>query len=130
MERLILKYKDANNALETLKSILTEPFSIIIRDATVQRFEYTFEAFWKFIQEYLKEKEGIIANSPKGCFREFFSLGFSSEEETVQLLEMTDKRNDTSHTYKEKVAQGIFEKVSGYAVIMAMILEKLKDKIS
>lgn len=130
MERLILKYKDAQNSLETLRSILTEPFSIIIRDATVQRFEYTFEAFWKFIQEYLKEKEGIIANSPKGCFKEIFSIGFSSEDETVQLLEMTDKRNETSHTYKEKVAQGIFERVNGYAIIMAIILEKLKDKIS
>ena len=129
MERLILKYKDAQNSLETLKSILAEHFSIIIRDATVLRFEYTFEAFWKFIQEYLKEKEGIISNSPKGCFREIFSLGFTGEDETVQLLEMTDKRNDTSHTYKEKVAQGIFEKINSYAVLMAKILEQFRDRV-
>lgn len=131
MEKLILlKYNDANNSLETLRDILKEPFSIIIRDATIQRFEYTFEAFWKFIQEYLKEKEGIIVNSPKSCFREIFSLGFISEEETVRLLEMTDKRNETSHTYKEKVAQSIFEKVDGYATLMTKILEKIKSKFS
>jgi nucleotidyltransferase substrate binding protein (TIGR01987 family) len=129
VERLILKYKDAQNSLETLKSIFAEPFSIIIRDATVQRFEYTFEAFWKFIQEYLKEREGIIANSPKGCFREIFSLGFTGEDEAVQLLEMTDKRNDTSHTYKEKVAQGIFEKINSYAVLMAKIIEQFRDRV-
>lgn len=129
MERLILKYRDAQNSLETLKNILQEPFSIIIRDATIQRFEYTFEAFWKFIQEYLKEKEGIIVNSPKSCFREIFSLGFTSEEETVQLLEMTDKRNETAHTYKEKVADAIYEKINAYARLIVKVLEKLKDKI-
>ena len=97
-----------------------------MRDAAIQRFEYTFEAFWKFIREYLKEKEGIIANSPKSCFKEVFSLGFSSEEETVALQEMTDKRNDTSHTYKENVAQGIYEKLKGYAALMEKMLMEIQ----
>ena len=48
---------------------MKEPFSMIIRDATIQRFEYTFEALWKFLKEYLKEKEGIVSNSPKACFK-------------------------------------------------------------
>ena len=77
MERLVLKYQNALKALGTLKDILEEPFSVIVRDAAIQRFEYTFEAFWKFLREYLKEKEGIIANSPKSCFRETFSIGGS-----------------------------------------------------
>ncbi len=124
MERLTLRYNDARNALNTLKEILKEPFSIIVRDAAIQRFEYTFEAFWKFIKEYLKEKEGVISNSPKACFREIFSLGFSSEEETVQLQEMTDKRNDTSHTYKEQVAQNIYNKIEEYSLLMEKILFK------
>lgn len=104
MERLELKYNDALRALGTLRDIMKEPFSIIIRDAAIQRFEYTFEAFWKFIREYLKDQEGIIANSPKTCFKEIFSLGIVNERETVELQEMTDKRNETSHTYKEGVA--------------------------
>ena len=54
MERLSLRYKDSSRALNTLKAISKEPFSIIVRDASIQRFEYTFEAFWKFIREYLK----------------------------------------------------------------------------
>lgn len=129
MERLEMRFKDAQDALNTLKEVLEELFSIIVRDATIQRFEYTFEAFWKFIKAYLKEKEGIIGNSPKACFRELFSLGFSSEEETVQLQEMTDKRNDTSHTYKEQVAQSIYNKIQEYALLMDRILNKLKGKV-
>lgn len=126
MERLELKHRDALKALGTLKDILREPFSVIVRDAAIQRFEYTFEAFWKFIREYLKQKEGIVANSPKSCFKEIFSLGFAGEEETVELQEMTDKRNDTSHTYKEKVAQAIYEKLAGYCALMEKILSGLK----
>lgn len=34
----------ADHALETLKQLLPEPLTPIVRDALVQRFEYTFEA--------------------------------------------------------------------------------------
>jgi hypothetical protein len=50
MERLRMKYRDAVNAAQTLGDILKEPFSVIVRDATIQRFEYTFEALWKFLK--------------------------------------------------------------------------------
>ena len=125
MERLELKYQDALKALETLKDIKKEPFSVIVRDTAIQRFEYTFEAFWKFIKEYLKCKEGIVANSPKSCFKDIFSTGFISEEEAVGLQEMTDSRNDASHTYKIEVAQAIYEKIGGYAVLMEDTLKKV-----
>jgi nucleotidyltransferase substrate binding protein (TIGR01987 family) len=128
MERLELKYSDTVKALQTLQAIGNEPFSIIVRDAAIQRFEYTFEAFWKFIKEYVKEEEGIIANSPKAVFKELFVLGFCSEEETVRLLEMTDKRNDTSHTYREAVAQAIYERTNEYANLMAQVLERIRKK--
>jgi len=129
MERLKLKYNDALRSLRTLGEILEEPFSIIIRDATIQRFEYTFEALWKFLKEYLKEKEGIISNSPKACFKEIFSLGFLTEEDTVRCLEMTDRRNDTSHTYKEEIAQIIYSKIKGYCTLMKNLSDQFKDKI-
>lgn len=129
MERLKLKYEDTLKALSTLEDISREPFSIIVRDAAIQRFEYTFESLWKFLKEYLKEKEGIIANSPKSCFREIFSLGFLNEEETAQCLDMTDRRNDTSHTYKETVAVIIYEKIKKYVLLMRSIMERLGDKL-
>ena len=129
MERLELKYKDAQAALKTLEDILKEPYSAIVRDATIQRFEYTFEAFWKFVKEYLKEKEGLYANSPKSCFRELLSIGIASEDEVFQLLEMTDRRNETSHTYKEKVAQNIYDKTKGFFLLMDKILLGFCGKI-
>ena len=61
MDKLNLKQQDATQALKTLKEILEEPFTIIVRDASIQRFEYTFEAIWKFIKSYLETIEGIQA---------------------------------------------------------------------
>jgi nucleotidyltransferase substrate binding protein (TIGR01987 family) len=128
MERLKLKYHDATRALSTLKEILKQPFSLIVRDAAIQRFEYSFEVLWKPLKEYLKEEEGIIANSLKACFREVFSLGILTEEETVKFLEMTDRRNDTSHTYKEEVAQIIYSNIPDYFLQMEHLLKKLTEK--
>jgi len=128
MERLKLKQQDAASALKTLESVLREPFSTIIRDAAIQRFEYTFEAVWKFTKEYLKEKEGIVSGSPKAVFREMLSLGFADENQTAALLEMVDSRNDTVHTYKEEIAQAIFSKLPGYVTLMQNLLDKLADR--
>ena len=125
MERLKLKYSDTIRAMATLKEILDEPFSVIVRDATIQRFEYTFEALWKFLKEYLKEREGIICNSPKSCYREFFRLDMITEKETVKFLEMTDDRNMTSHTYKEEVSMVLYEKMRNHYILMEYLMEKI-----
>ena len=129
MERLKLRLQNARMALGTLQEILRESFSKIVRDATIQRFEYTFEAFWKFVREYLKEREGVLTNSPKACFREIFSLGFCSEDESVRLLEMTDRRNETVHTYQEAVAQKIYAQIKGDAVLIESLLSSFAEKL-
>ena len=126
MERLEVRYEDAKRAIGTLREILHESFSTIVRDAAIQRFEYTFEAYWKFIKEYLKIREGIICNSPKSCFREVFTVGIMKEDETIKLLEMTDDRNMTSHTYKEEVAQIIYGKLEEYSRLMEDTIGRFK----
>jgi nucleotidyltransferase substrate binding protein (TIGR01987 family) len=88
MEKLARRIKEAENALDTLREVLREPYSVIVRDATIQRFEYTFEIFWKLMKEYLYAHEGIECNSPKSCFREALSVGILSEERTITCLEM------------------------------------------
>lgn len=132
MERLKLKLKDAQKSLATLKEVLKEPYSILVRDATIKRFEYTFDTYWKYLKEYLKEylkiKKGITINSPKDCFREIFAQGLCTEEETEKLLEMTDSRNETAHTYKEEVANKIYSKIKGYAELMDKVLDKISAK--
>ncbi len=45
MEKLKRKIAQTECVLKTLDEVLNEPFSIIVRDTTIQRFEYTFEVF-------------------------------------------------------------------------------------
>ncbi len=125
MEKIDLQFESADKALDTLKEILLEKNTKIVRDATIQRFEYTFEAIWKYLKEYLKIQEGIIANSPKSCFRELFSLGLISEKETVACLEMTDDRNNTVHVYHEKIAISIYKKIPAYVKTMITLLNTI-----
>lgn len=61
MEKLEVAYR----ALRTLAEILEEPPTKIVRDATIQRFENSFEACWKALKAYLDETEVIVCNSPK-----------------------------------------------------------------
>ncbi|MEZ5335667.1 MAG: HI0074 family nucleotidyltransferase substrate-binding subunit [Methanolobus sp.] len=123
--KLKMKAKVAKRALETLQEIMDEPYSVIIRDAAIQRFEYTFEATWKLIKEYLFEMEGVICNSPKSCFREAFKMGLINDAESMQALYMTDDRNMTTHTYHEDIAEEIYKELAGYYVLMNRIYENI-----
>ena len=128
METLKLRIETAGKALKTLKAITEEPYSIIVRDAAIQRFEYTFETFWKVVKNYLDVQEGIICNSPKSCFKEAFKAGLLSEEETIKILEMVDDRNLTSHTYREEVAEEIYRRIRDYWDLMDRVCRRVVEK--
>lgn len=51
------KLAAAEDALQTLESVLLEPVSTIVQDATIQRFEYTLDQIWKVLQYVLEEGE-------------------------------------------------------------------------
>lgn len=125
MERLELKLQAAIKALKSLGEILKEPYSDHVRDASIKRFEYSFETFYKLVKEYIKEKEGGVCNFPKSCFKEVFSANLCSEEETISLLKMTDDRNETVHTYKEEKIKEIYSRIKGYYELMDSILQRV-----
>lgn len=129
MEKLKRKIQDAKKAILCLEEILTEKYSKIVRDATIQRFEYTFEVAWKLLKEYLYHKEGIVCNSPKSCFREAFSVGLLNEEETVLFIQMTDDRNLTSHTYDEEIAENLYKKIKNYYALLKSLIERISNNL-
>jgi len=129
VETLKLRIETTEKALKTLKAITEEPYSVIVRDAAIQRFEYTSETFWKVVKGYLDVQEGIVCNSPKSCFKEAFKVGLLSEEETVKILEMVDDRNLTSHTYHEEVAEEIYRRTRDYWKLMDEICRRIVLKI-
>ena len=125
MEELTFRLESARQASMTLEESLREPPGVMARDASVKRFEYGFEAVWKLTHAYLQEKEGSVANSPKGCFREALRVGLLNVEETELCLTMTDDRNLTTHTYQVAVAQAVYERANGYLKIMRSLVERV-----
>lgn len=129
MEDLRLRHDKASKALDTLEAILREPFSLIVRDATVQRFEYTFESVWKLAKVYLKSRKGVACQSPKDCFRQLLAVGVLTEDQAREFLEMTEDRNLTAHTYEEEVAARIFKKAAAAARLMRVLTERLRSDL-
>jgi nucleotidyltransferase substrate binding protein (TIGR01987 family) len=129
MEQLKERLESCQRALTTLDEILAMTFSTVVRDASIQRFEYSFESLWKLLKAYLYRYEGIVCNSPKQCFREGLKVELLSVEEVETCLAMTDDRNLTSHTYLEAVAEAIYRQLPSYLAVMKSLLENIQGRI-
>ncbi|GAX90828.1 HI0074 family nucleotidyltransferase substrate-binding subunit [Effusibacillus lacus] len=129
MERMEQRLKVSYRALTTLDEVLSIPNpSRIERDASIQRFEYTFEAIWKTVKQYLLEYEGMDIGSPKGVVRASLSVGLLDAEEATLALEMVDDRNLSVHTYNEALADMIFGRLPKYASLMKKWLDEVSGR--
>ena len=110
-------------AAGSLERALAEPPSEIARDATIQRFEYTFELAWKVLNRFLAEERGpsVVGDMTKrDLFRLGAKLGFITDPEAWFLY--LSARNRTSHTYNERVAEEVFALARGFALDVAALL--------
>ncbi len=106
LERDIIKFK---KALKKLDEICKEPVETeIIRDATIQRFEFTFESVWKCLKR-IGYSEGLECFSPKSCFEIAYKMGFVEDEDV--FIEIINCRNQTTHIYDEIMALDIYTKI-------------------
>lgn len=95
------------------------------RDGVIQRFEYTIELLWKVAKKVLEEN-GIVAIAPKDVIRELANIGWiNNPEELIEFLKM---RNETSHTYKEDVANMVYKASYSFASACEKIVNILKEK--
>jgi nucleotidyltransferase substrate binding protein (TIGR01987 family) len=118
----------ARKAWTALDQILREPKTAIVRDATIQRFESTFEAVWKAAQLFLRVAESIEAGSPKSTIRACREAGLLDDEQTRTALSMADDRNLTAHTYNEDLAEAIYARISAYGPLIDRWLRTMQNK--
>ena len=110
-------------ALSQLEKALQEPGNPIVRDASIQRFEFSYELCWKTLKIYLEEMHGIRAVSPRLVFKEAFALDLLENEDI--FIEMIESRNTLSRTYNEDQAQSIYVKCGEYLKEMKTVLQNL-----
>lgn len=109
-EQLLLKWEDYHKALHRLEIALTKTLDEddLYLDATIQRFEFTFELAWKLMKAGL-EYEGIEATSPRSSIREAWKQHLIGDAE--KWLDMQVKCSLSSHTYNEETAQDIYRHI-------------------
>ena len=122
-EKSVSRLEEALRLAEERRNTELYPF---LRDSSIQRFEFTFEIFWKLVKTAMREFEGVECNSPKSCMRELFKNQYVSEEEVRKLLEMVDDRNLTTHTYNEELAEELFKRLEAYAELMRSVVGRLR----
>jgi nucleotidyltransferase substrate binding protein (TIGR01987 family) len=102
----------------------TDRYYDFLRDSVIQRFEFTFDIFWKTLKDILKEQHKIMLASPRATIKECFSQNIINEKELALLEDMIDDRNNTSHAYDEVMADEIAHRASSNKDIMDTIVNR------
>ena len=76
--------------------------SLLEKEGTIQRFEFTFELAWKTLKDYLEE-QGIILQeaTPRAVIKAAFSAGILDDAQI--WIDILQYRNLLSHTYDFKI---------------------------
>ena len=124
-----LKKEQTQRALSSLEELVSKysenQTDVILRDALIQRFEYSTEAFWKYLKAYLQTEHNLSANSPREVIRTGLTAKLYSEVTSQELLQMLDDRNLTSHTYVEELAESIAHRIADYSKNMCEVMTQL-----
>jgi nucleotidyltransferase substrate binding protein (TIGR01987 family) len=110
-------------ALASLEAIVNEPKTDIVRDAVIQRFEYTFELSWKSLKRYFEIYNSLSEDNIKNLIREAGRQGLIDSVEA--WFEFHKARHLTSHTYSLKVAEQVYETAVRFAKSARVLLDRL-----
>ena len=98
-----------------------------LRDACIQRFEYTFELSWKMLKRRLEidvpNPSDVDRMSFKELIREGFERGYIADPEDWFLFR--EHRNTVAHTYDSEKAKIVFQS----AVHLEPVARKLYEAI-
>jgi nucleotidyltransferase substrate binding protein (TIGR01987 family) len=122
-------------AVISLKRALDErkklPDDEYIRDACIQRFEYTYELSWKMLKRYL---EMTVPTPEEIDAMSFASLIRTGSEQGLLLSDFSvwkqyrEKRSITSHTYDQEKAIEILKQIPSFLKDAEYLLHKLNER--
>lgn len=121
-------------ALKSLDSILNryerDGYDIDIRDAVIQRFEYTYSLAIKMITRFInmQSNEALPNMTFNETIRQANKLGLLKND-LIQWTEYRQKRNSTSHTYDETVANDVLAIIPSFKSEAEFLLKKLQEQL-
>lgn len=102
---------DLKSALERLREVLAAEPTEFNQDASIQRFEFTFELSWKLIKS-LVEFKGKSCASPRDCIRLAADMEIINDPEN--WIAFLNDRNALSHTYKQEFAKQVYSRLKKF----------------
>jgi len=131
MNKINYKLTDLEKALDKLHESSSRDASKddIVIDATIQRFEFTYELSWKLMKIYLEYNGNLEANSPRRVIKESFKEGMIVKGD--EWIKMLEDRNRTSHTYDEQTANEIFLAIKkDYISLFDEFVKRMKELLA
>jgi len=107
-------------AIQRLDEALSQPKDEFIRDSVIQRFEFTFELSWKSAKKLM----GSQSIAPKVVIREMASQGLIKDPQV--WFDYLEGRNLSSHTYKEDLAEKVYQLAKSSIADFKSLLVQLK----
>jgi len=102
-----------SKALEQLGNAIAtsqqRPLSELEKQGLIQAFEFTHELAWNVMKDYFAWQGNPGITGSRDAAREAFQKGLVEDGEG--WMEMIKSRNQTSHTYQQKVADEIAGKI-------------------
>lgn len=118
---------------EAVVAYQQEESNNFIRDAAIQRFEYTYELSHKMLKRYLEMTEPNAEAIDQMSFQDLIRT--ASERNLLSngwdiWKDYRHARNATSHTYNEKKAKEVYAVIPRFLKEADDLLTKLKNRIS
>lgn len=129
-DRFVERQAEVSNAVARLREAAAELETSIVRDAVIQRFEFSFELVWKTLKLYL-ERQGHECGGPRPTLKRAFAEGLiPTAEEADVWLQMLEDRNLASHAYDEAIAIRIYRNVArDYSPLLSTMAARIQTLI-
>lgn len=113
-------WTELEKALTALRIALASEKNDLNRDATIQRFEFCVELSWKTAKKVM----GSSSTAPKVILREMAAQNLI--DSTELWFDFLEARNESSHTYKEDVAEKVYATAKKFLPHGDSLLSRLK----
>lgn len=111
--------QEFEKAVARLEEALLQPKNDFLRDSVIQRFEFSVELAWKTTKKFM----GTATSAPKDVIREMAQNAYIDDVE--KWLEAIDMRNLSSHTYKEELAEKVYNFAKSFLPHLKTLVTKL-----
>jgi len=125
-------FKKAIDSLaKVLEAKAEDPANEFLRDASIQRFEYTYDSAWKTLKRYMEQSAAEAETLDALPFPDLIRAGNEQSllrSDWTVWKEFRNARNTTSHTYDENKAREVFSQIPAFLEEARYLHDKINER--